>query len=1009
MKKRYVKILIFLSFTLLFSSIRVVAQNARQDNLITIESVVTDEKGNPVTGATIYGNEGAVVTKTDASGKFTISVPIQSDLLIEAEGYESAVFKSGEIKVLKTFSLKTSKFLFGQKDVINVAFRKTYKGDIANSVSVINPDEILKYDDIQTISDVLTGRIPGLLGSSNIRGRGAPLFIVDGLPRDINFINLSEVDQITVLKDINSSILYGTDAINGVVLVKTKRGQPYKKEINVSGYYGISTVAALPKYLSSSDFMTLNNEARVNDGLAPKYDDATIANFANGNSYRYPNVDYYSDQYLRTIKPFSRILTQLSGGNEVATYYANLGWDRTGSFINFGSPSGNENKFNVRGNVDLKINNWIKTSLDAVVVFDNTESPVTNYWNSASVLQPQLFTPLIPFELINTRDNTKLSTAANAILAARKNDVNGMYLLGGTSSYQTNPIADIYSGGIQDNIRRTFSFNNKIDFDLGGITQGLKFHTNVSFDLYTQYNQSINNTYSVYSPTWKTGVDSIVSLTQYGADTRPGTQNIGNQYFERRFGFYGMLDYDRTFGDNHISGALVGYGNRYKVQGDFQGIKNTNLSLQLGYSYKNKYLVDFSSAFVNSVKLPPGNRTAFSPSLGLAWMISSEDFMSSLKFIDYLKLRVTGGILNSDAGIGGFYYYDNSYINSGSYSWDEATYSNSGTIPGHGENLLLNFPKLEELNFGFEGLLFNRMIGLDANIFTSNYSNMLTRSQTLYPSFYSSYVPYTNYNKNKYNGAELGIAFNRSFGNLSLVIGANALYANSKVITSDEIWAYGYQYRKGRPVDALFGLVADGFFKDQADIASHAFQTFGVVKPGDIKYVDQNGDNIIDANDQVQIGRYQAPFSYGLNLKLSYKSFTLFAEGNGRLGANSYISGNYYWVDGNDKYSAYVLNRWTPATAATATFPRLSSIANTNDFQSSTFWLYKDNYFTIKRIQLTYYMPETVAKMFLMKNLSFYVAASNLPVFSKQREIKELNIGTEPYYRSFSLGVKTTF
>ncbi|MCL4484395.1 MAG: SusC/RagA family TonB-linked outer membrane protein [Bacteroidetes bacterium] len=1002
MKKRYIQILIFLSFVLLLSSTKVTAQKQKKENTSTIESVVKDRNGNPIKGATIYGNEGAVVAKTDASGKFTIIVSGKTDLLIESDGYDPAIYRSGEYNNLKEFSLKASLFLYSEKDAINVAFGKAKRGDLVNAVSVLEPTDILKYDNIQSVTGALSGRVPGLLGGSNIRGIGNALFIVDGLPRDINTINLAEVDQITVLKDINSSILYGNASVNGVVLITTKRGQAYKKQVNVSGFYGVSTPTALPEYLSSADYMELYNEAKINDGLAPQYDAATIANYTYGNPYRYPNVDYYSKEYLKDVKPFSRIMTELSGGNDVATYYSNLGWDQTGSLLNFGEgKSAIQNRFNVRGNVDLKINYWIKSSLDAVAVLNNNKGPVGNYWGEASTRQPNLFAPLIPISLIDPD---------NALLKGRKNDVNGMYLLGGTSSYLTNAFANGYSGGVNENIQRTFSFNNRIDFDLKRFVKGLAFHTNVSFDFYTRYDQAVDNSYAVYTPIWNVAADSIASLTKYGIDTRSGTQNVGNPSYQRRFGFYGMFDYDRTFGGvHHISGSLLGYGNRYKAQGDFQGNKNLNLGLRLGYIYKNKYMLDFSSAYVNSVKLPVGNRGAFSPSLGLAWVISSEDFMSSVSSVNYLKLRLSGGQMNSDAGIDGFFYYDNIYANSGGYSWYEGTWSNSGTVSRYGGNSQLAFEKRKEINFGFEGLFFDHQLSVDANVFTSEYFDQITRPQTQYSSFYYDYIPYQNFNSNSYKGAELGLSYNRSFGDFSFVIGANALYATSKVVKRDEIFANQYQYRTGRPIDARFGLVADGFFMDANDIANHAIQAFGIVKPGDIKYVDQNHDGVIDANDEVQIGRWQAPFSYGLNLKISYKNFTLFALGTGSIGADGYLNNNYYRGDGNNKYSEYILNRWTEATKTTATSPRLSSLANTNNYYLSTFWQYRNNYFTVNRMQLTYEMPEKVAKMLKMENLTFHVDASNLLTFSKYKNYRELNIGSEPQYRSFSLGVKTMF
>ena len=989
---------------ILFFQKTVVAQTQENDNTITIASVVKDDQGNPIQGAIIYGNEGTVTAVTDASGKFSISIPDMTDLLIESDGYEPVLLRAGEYKNMKEFLLKASKFMYGSKDDVNLAFGKIKKGDVVNAVTVLDPREILQYDNNQDISTAITGRIPGLLGSANMRGIGGPLYIVDGLPRDINTINMSEIEQITVLKDVNSSILYGNSSVNGVIQITTKRGQAHKRQFNAEGLYGVSLPLAYPNYLPSGDFMELYNEALVNDGLRPLYDATSISNYRNGNKYRYPSVDYYSDEYLRSVKPFGRLMTEVSGGNDIATYYANLGWNQRGNLIDFGA--GNDSKqniFNARGNVDLKINSWIKGALDGVAVFNNNKGPVGNYWLNATTLKPNLLAPLVPIDLIINQNDP--------LLKARKNDIDGEYLLGGTQSVTTNPIADTYSGGYNENIQRNFSFNNRVDFDLNKFVQGLAFHTNVSFDFYNRYDQSVNNTYAVYEPTWKATVDSISSLKQYNLDTRSGTQNITNSYYERRFGFFAMIDYNRTFGEvHHVTGTLLAYANQYKRLADIQPNKNANLGLRLTYGFKDKYLVDFSSAYVNSAKLPEGSRTAYSPSLGLAWVISSEEFMKSVSAINYLKLRISGGLMNSDLGIDGYYFYDERYQTSGSFNWYEGSYSNSGMIASYGGNMDLMFEKKKELNAGFYGLFFNKFLEVDANIFTSLYSDQITRPYSKYPSYYLNYIPYENFEDYAYRGAEIGLSFNKRISDVTIVFGVTALYTTSEVKKTDEIWPNAYQNRTGKPVDAMFGLVADGLFTDNTDIANHEVQSFGIVKPGDIKYVNQDGNTVVDSNDEIEIGRYQAPFSYGLNLKISYKGFTLFALGTGRSGADAYISGNYYWIDGSKKYSAYALNRWTEATKATATYPRLSSQTNTNSFRNSTFWLYRDNYFTLDRMQLTYDMPQAIAQKLLMKKLSVYVNGSWLLTVSKNKDIKELNVsGTEPYYRTFSLGVKTMF
>lgn len=1002
MIKTNIKIFLLFSLSLSVFALGTVAQNKLKVDLVTIESVIKDEKGKPVKGALVYGNEGSVISKTDLSGRFKIRINYNSELLIESEGRESLRLKPEEYNDPQKLVLKSSPYLLGEKDDINIAFGMVKHRRLVNAVNAINPQDILRYDNIQTVQEALSGRIPGLLGSSNIRGIGTPLFIVDGLPRDISTLNLSEVEQITVLKDINSSILYGNAAVNGVVLVKTRRGKAAKKELNVTGYYGVSTPVELPNFLPSAEYMELFNEARVNDGLAPRYDATTIQNYRTGNPQRYPNTDYYSSDYIKSIKPFSRVITELSGGNDRATYYSNLGWEQTGSLMDFGAgKAGKGNRINARGNIDMKISDMISSSLDAVAIFISNKGAVGNYWSEAATLQPNLFAPLIPIDRINP---------SNELLKGRKNDLDGKYLMGGTSTYLTNPLANGYSGGENENIQRTFSFNNRINFDLGNLVQGLAFHTNVSFDFYTRYDQSINNTYSVYEPTWNAAGDSIVSLNKFGSDVRTGNQNVANSFFQRRIGFYGLLDYDRTFSENHsFTGSLLAFGNSFKAQGDFQGNKNANLGLRLGYGFKDKYLVDFSAAYVNSVKLPEGNRLALSPSLGIAWVATEENFLSAGSTVNYLKIRASAGLSNSDVGVDGFYFYDNVYAAAGAYSWYDGTWSNNGTVSRYGGNNKLGFEKRSELNVGFEGLFFKEMLSVDANFFTSVYSDQITRPQTKYPVFYTDFIPYENFDENSYKGAELGLTFNKDIGKVALSLGVNAMYTTSEVIKRDEVYADQYRYRAGNPVDAMFGLVADGLFMDAAEIDNHSFQAFGSVKPGNIKYVDQNEDGIIDGNDEVYLGRSQAPFSYGLNLKLAYQGFTLFALGTGRRGADSYISGNYYWVDGNDKYSDYVLDRWTEATKTTATFPRLSSLANTNDFRNSTFWMYRNNFFTLNRVQLTYELPATISNSIRMKSLSFFLNASNIVTISKFKDITNLSIGSEPFYRSFSMGTRIMF
>lgn len=906
------------------------------------------------------------------------------------------------------------------KDSVNIAFKKISSKNLVGAVSSLDATRINQDDQTVWLSDIFSGRTMGMLGNTNIRGigisidvadltgsgtlSGNALFVVDGLPRDVEGLRLSEVESVTILKDINAAILYGSSAINGVVLITTKRGRIGESMKNISLNYGIATPLELPKYLNSADYMRYYNIARQNDGMSPQYNEEMIENYRVGNKYRYPDVDFYSSEYIKSFRPYVDLTGEFSGGNSAAKYYLNFGLNSVGSWLNFGEgANARNNRFNVRGNVDLSIIDWIDTSIDATASFTNNNGARGNYFSEAASTRPNEYSPLLPIDLIDPE---------NSLLIGRKNDVNGEYLLGGSINRQTTVFGYGYSGGENQTVARKFSFNNRINFRLDMLTEGLSFHTNISFDYFTRYNQTIANNYSIYVPEWDTvdGKDRIIGLTQYGIDSRPGTQSVGDPYFRRRIGFYGLLNYDRTFDDlHHVSGSLLGYGSLFKELGDFQGVKHTHLGLRLAYTYNNRYLVDFSSAYINSVKLAPGARTGFSPSLGLGWIMSSEDFISSVEQIDYLKLRLSGGILNSDLPIDGFFYYDDLYGTSGSYNWYEGTKSRSGVMSNRERNYELGFAKREEVNIGFEGLFFNKMIGIETNFFYNIYGDLAVRPSTRYPAYYTDFIAYENFEKDSYTGVELGLNFNKSIGNWGIMLGVNTLYVTSERLVVDEIYEDAYRYRKGYPKDATFGLEALGLFKDQADIDNSPKQLFGTVQPGDIKYKDQNGDGVVDAKDEIYLRRWQAPFSAGIQMKLSYKNFSLYMLGEGRSGSDTFLEGDYYWLDGDKKYSEMALNTWTPETAATATYPRLSAQTNNNNHRRSTYWMYNNDYLQLRTIQLTYVLPEQITNMLKMNYFDLFLNASNPFQFAPNRKIRETRVGAEPYSRTFTIGLRTKF
>jgi TonB-linked SusC/RagA family outer membrane protein len=990
----------------LFAGISGIAK-AQNANDVVIKSIVVDDKGKPLAAAIVSANEGETVTYTDISGAFTITVPSNSILSIKAKGFQSKSFRADAVPAAIALAIGF------MADEVYVPFGKVNRQDLRGAISVLSPETYIDRDYNLTVEGGMNGRVPGLLWSNNIWGMQNAIIMIDGIRREFSDITFNEVEQITVLKGVNAVAMYGSQAAKGIIFITTKKGEPNTRKIGVRVNSGIALPKALPNYLNAAEYMSLYNEARRNDGLADAYDATTIQNHRTGNSYRFPSVDYYSSEYLKKYQNATDVNAEFSGGSGIARFYSNVGWSNNTTLLNVGEGRNEgDNRLNVRGNVDLKLNERISSSVYVSAVFNEGRRARTNYWNNAATLLPNRFTPLIPVSLISPTNKTALG-----VVEASRNLIDGKYLLGGLQSFQTNPIADLYVAGYDKNIQRVLQVTNEINADLRSVLKGLSFHTLFNLDYRNSYLQSISNTYAVYTPTWNATSDTITGLQKFGEDTRPGTQNINNTAQRQNNSFSAWLGYDRTLDDAHnFSAKLLGYTSSIKVNNIYQPITNSHLGLQVGYNFKHKYSADFSGAYVNSTRLPDGNRTGFSPTVSVGWLLSSENFLANSSSINYLKLSASAGILNTDLDVtrnnaDAFFLYDNIYDRGATFTWNDGVQgSNQTSTSRYGASPDLTFARRKELNATLEGSFFNNLLSLQTTVFRTQMDGLPTQRTSLYPSYFNTFIPYINYNANLTSGFDFMLNVNKKIGDVELSLGTVVTYATSKAAKRDEIFADAYQNRSGKPVDAIFGLVSSGFFMDQNDIANNSKQIFGgEIRPGDIKYVDQNGDKVIDSRDEVMIGRLIAPFTYGINLNVGYKNISLFVLGTGNNGGDGLKNNNYFWVSGDVKYSDVVLNRWTESTKATATYPRLTSQQSANNFRNSDFWLYKTDRFNLSKVQLTYNLPENVFGRSFVRGLLVYVAGANLITFSQNREILDLSIASTPQFRNYNAGIRAKF
>lgn len=896
---------------------------------------------------------------------------------------------------------------------VNVAFRTVNEADLMGGVSTVNMVEQAKKDYTTYSLDGMDALVGGYNGQ--LWNQGEALVLVDGVPRDATNVLPTEIEQITFLKAASAVVLYGSRAAKGVILITTKHGRNDGLNVSVRGNASLYVPKSYPKYLGSAAYMELYNEALQNDGKAAVYSEDDIYHYAsNENPYRYPNINFFDSQYIK--KTYQRYdgTAEFSGGGRLAHFYANIGLSNVGSLMNFGEGKNNHTtRLNVRGNIDLRLNDWIDGYVNANATFYDARNDNSNFWSESATMRPTSQYPLVPFipiSYVEEADAVTLKTIQNSNYI-----IDGKYFLGGTQSQQTNPFAAMYAAGYNKYTSRQMQFDMGMNFDLKSLVKGLKLKTKFAVDYHTQYNTSINNEYAVYEAKWNnySGQDLITSITKYGTDKRTGTQNLSNSHDKQLILMQAQLDYDRSFGDHNLNATLLAHGYQISEDGEYHRTSNANLGLQLAYNYAHTYYADLSMAAIHSAKLAEGHREAISPVVSLGWRLKNESFLRNVKAVDDLKLTASYGIINQDLDIEKYYMYDYVFTATGTWwGWNEVANSMQTSDSQQGSNYNLGFIKRKEFRAGLTGSLWEGALKFDANFFTTSTNGLLTTASTIYPSYFQTYWPVstflanTNYNNQRRTGVDLTLNVHQKFGEFDTNFGVSAMYYTSKNTKWDENVEYDWLKAEGQSIEAMRGYECLGFFKDADDVANSA-KINNNTKPGDLKYKDQNGDGIIDSKDQVVIGKWTAPFQMGVHFTVKYKDFTLFAQGSGTFGGNGLKNGKDTWVYGDGKYSDVVLNRWTPETASTATYPRLTTESGDLNFVASDFWKYSTSAFRLNKVQLTYDLPQSIfAGDSFVKGVSVYVSGSNLLTIAKERKYMELNVGTAPQTRMYNLGVK---
>ncbi|NEW83576.1 MAG: hypothetical protein GZ094_14590 [Mariniphaga sp.] len=757
------------------------------------------------------------------------------------------------------------------------------------------------------------------------------------------------------------------------------------------------------------------NEAQLNDGIAPsslRYSQEKIDGTRSGlNPARYPDNDFYSNDYLKDNTTGTNIFADVMGGSENVRYYVGTGWNESSGWLN--TPQGDiTDKLNFRGNLDFTINEYMKMSVSTTARLSFNKQPnADNIWATASTELPNNYPVLWDPNLVTNE-------AFRNLLLSKAKLVNGQFL-GGNSSFLNNVYGNLMQNGNKKLMQRDVQFSGKLDVDMRFLTKGLSASLYGGMDFFNTIYSNQKPSFAVYEPVFKETTGLLDTAYVRGTNIAANKYNANNDssVFFRHDAYFATLNYNRSFGKHDISATALMYTDMITYNDSTQKDVLFHTGFSANYMYSKKYIAEMSLMGIGSRKLKEGNRIEMAPSFGLGWVISEEDFMSELSFIDYLKIRSSWGISKNDNWTK-YNLYRSTFNRGSNFIYQNGVAQNQETnyisVPN---DIMLQ--KRRDFTVGLDATLFKKAMNMELEYFNSTSLDNITLMSSTYPQILGfENMVYSNYNSNQTQGLSLGINYKIDLSeDFSITAGSNLLYISPKITRREEPAYQGADIallRNGTATDAMWALKSNGLYSE-ADfnpngslVAGLPVPTFGTVKPGDIKYLDQNGDNIIDQKDQRIIG-HGLRTQYSLYLDFKYKNLEFYILGIGQAGNDDYRSGNYYRVFGDVKYSEMANDAYGPNNMnVNATHPRLSTTTSSNNNRNSDYWLYKNNSFVVPNMQLTYnFLGKN--KLSFLKDSRVYVRANNALVFGENKKYTELTVGSAPRTKNFAIGLVTSF
>ena len=1038
-------LLLGLSVTAAVSAQRKTEKAART---INVSMSVVDDDGTPVPKARVVIGEGLIHALTDANGVYSFMAYPGEIVTVTATGFEKSVKLVKDLLADKVIKLAKSKLFMTSDDDVPLPYMTQKKRNVTGSTNVLTGSQLEKYPSLD-LRNAFTGLVPGMMirevdGSTGItaeeylgnydiyekvdvsaRGRSM-VYIIDDIPVSITEMTLDpqEIESVTLIKDIVGKAMYGPVGADGIVFIKTKRGRANERVLDVDAEYGVGVIDRFPEWVSGADYARLNNQARINDGLEPNYSDADIAAYEKNDPYDmyHPSIDF-RDMMLKNTKPFQRANVSSSGGSEMVQYSAYLGYSGEGDIFKIGSVA-DYNRINTRSNIDLKINDFIGLQFDIAAGLSIRRSPNYGYTSTTGEGGSQM--DLIEMVSVMS-DIFSIPPVAFPVYANNDPGLKSPWY-GIRSDYIYNPIGNITRNGYYNETGRKASSKLALNYDLSKLVPGLKSQTSIAFDALNLIRIGKAKDYAAYivtpSVSAKTGNDTILLTKKHDAVDNPSLLNL-HDYYYIRLAFTESLSYQKRFGDHDIQSTLTYFLGRMSING-IEEPRRHQLGVWTGkYTFNDKYTFQAVLNYAGTSSFSEEKRYGLFPSLGAGWIISDENFMSNLKFINFLKLRAETGILGSESWLAPFYnldnfssntYSNNAYYNFGPYSggrWFGTTSENPTytAYPNRIGNPDLTWEKRKEISIGLDALMFNNRLLFEVSYYNNLRNGVIVQLANALPYIagYSAALPRFNYNDIRYFGVETAMQFTDNAGSFEYSFGANATLQNSKIEKYDEpAYRFTYQTRVGKAADTYWGQTCLGKFSSDAE-ALEVPQLFDVVlKQGDLKYKDMNNDGVVDDNDQSALGHTSPRLYYSLNGTLGYKNISLTLIGTGCAFYDLARTNPYFWNGwGDSNYSMFVKDNIGGA------YPRLTYYRVNNNFVSSDFWLTKGDYFKIQNVELSYTIPANKLQLIRSQGMRIFLRGANLLTISQVKDVdpESINSGVYfyPLYRTFTGGIKLTF